>query len=163
MSASQPTPSPVPLQERWFDDFVVGERFELGEEAITEQEIVEFASRYDPQPFHLDPAAAAASHFGGLVASGWMTASVMMRLMCKHFISPQASMGSPGIDQLRWLLPVRPGDRLRARVQVQSVVPSRSKPDRGVVTLQQELLNQNNQVVLSMITLAMMQRKPVQS
>jgi acyl dehydratase len=153
--------APVPLQERWFDDYAAGESFEMGDELITEQEIVEFASRYDPQPFHTDAAAAAASHFGGLVASGWMTAAVSMRVLCQHFVSPRASMGSPGLDQLRWLLPVRPGDRLRVRVHVLSCVPSKSKPDRGVVSLRQEVLNQHAQVVMSLQTLAMLKLRPV--
>jgi acyl dehydratase len=151
----------VPLKERWFEDYAVGESFELGDEPITEQEIIEFARRYDPQPFHIDPAAAAATHFGGLVASGWMTTAVSMRVMCQHFISPRASMGSPGIDELRWLLPVRPGDRLRVRVEVLGCVPSKSKPDRGVVTMRQEVLNQNAQVVMSLKTLAMLKRRPI--
>ncbi len=150
----------APLKERWFEDFAAGECFEMGDELITEQEILEFARRYDPQPFHLDHAAAAASHFGGLVASGWMTAAVAMRVLCQHFISPRASMGSPGVDQLRWLLPVRPGDRLRVRVQVLGCVPSKSKPDRGVVSLHQEVLNQQAQVVMSLQTLAMLKRRP---
>jgi acyl dehydratase len=151
----------VPPQQRWFEDYAEGESFELGDETITEQEIVEFARRYDPQPFHIDPAAAAASHFGGLVASGWMTASVLMRIMCQHFIAARSSMGSPGVDELRWLKPVRPGDRLRARVLVGECVPSKSKPDRGVVMLRQALLNQNDEVVLTVTARAMLLRRPL--
>ena len=151
----------TPLQQRWFEDYRVGEAFEFGDYPITEQEIVEFARRYDPQPFHLDAAAAAQSHFGGLVASGWMTGSVLMRMVCDHFISPQASMGSPGLEQLRWLKPVRPGDRLRARVTVLETRPSRSKPDRGSMLIRQEAINQNDEVAMSIEGWAMLRCRPV--
>ncbi|WP_114970558.1 MaoC family dehydratase [Rhodoferax ferrireducens] len=137
------------LKNRWFQDYVPGETFEFGDYLITEAEIIAFASRYDPQPFHVDAGAAAQSSFGGLVASGWMTGAVLMRMMCDHFISTVSAMGSPGVDQLRWLVPVRPGDRLHARVTVIDVCPSRSKPDRGTVTLRQEAINQDGDVVMS--------------
>jgi acyl dehydratase len=150
----------TPLQQRWFEDYRAGEVFEFGEYLITEQEIVEFARRYDPQAFHLDAAAAAQSHFGGLVASGWMTGSVLMRMMCDHFISPQASMGSPGLEKLRWLKPVRPGDRLRARVTVIEARVSRSKPDRGSMLVRQEAINQNDEVAMSIEGWAMLRCRP---
>lgn len=91
----------IPLKERWFDDFRVGERFAFGDYLVTADEIVEFAKRYDPQPFHLDAEAASHSHFGGLIASGWMSCGVLMRLVCDDFIPSASSMGSPGIDELR--------------------------------------------------------------
>ena len=150
----------TPIKERYFDDYQTGESFEFGDYLITEQEIIEFASRYDPQPFHLDHEAAAQSHFGGLVASGWMTCSVMMRLLVDHYISPKASMGSPGVDEIRWKLPVRPGDRLRLRVSILAARRSQSKPDRGVVTAEQALLNQNNEVVLTSKSLGMYKVRP---
>jgi acyl dehydratase len=150
----------VPLRERWFEDYATGEVFEFGDRLITAEEIVEFARRYDPQPFHTDPAAAARSHFGGLVASGWMTASVAMSLLCEHFIAPASSMGSPGVDMLRWLRPVRPGDRLRLRVSVTETRRSQSKPDRGVIRLRQEVLNQEGDVVMSQEGLAMLRCQP---
>ena len=149
----------VPLRERWFEDYRVGERFEFGEHLVTEQEIVDYARRYDPQPFHVDATAAAASHFGGLVASGWMTCGVLMSLLCAHFIAPRSSMGSPGVDHLRWLQPVRPGDRLRARVEILETKASQSKPDRGVITVREELLNQHGQTVLSLVGRAMLARR----
>jgi acyl dehydratase len=149
----------VALRERWFDDYRVGESFEFGDHLVTEDEIIEFARRYDPQPFHLDARAGAMSHFGGLVASGWMTCAVLMRLMCEHFIAPASSMGSPGVDSVRWIKPVRPGDRLRARVEVRELRVSQSKPDRGVLTLPQELLNQRGEVVLSLQGRAMVRRR----
>jgi acyl dehydratase len=140
----------VPLKQRWFEDYAVGEVFEFGDRPVTANEIVTFATRYDPQPFHTDAVAAVDSSFGGLVASGWMTCALLMREMCDHFVSPLSAMGSPGVDALRWLKPVRPGDRLRVRVTVVEVVASQSKPDRGVVTLLQEVINQSGHVVLSL-------------
>lgn len=151
----------VPLKERWFDDYSTGESFEFGEHLVTEAEIVDFARRYDPQPFHVDKAAAAASHFGGLVASGWMSAAVLMRMLCDHFIAPESGMGSPGIDQLRWLRPVRPGDRLRARVTVGETRRSQSKPDRGSIVLRQELVNQSGEVVMSLDGRALLRCRPL--
>lgn len=142
--------STVPPQQRWFDDYEEGETFEFGDHLVTEQEITEFARRYDPQPFHLDAAAAAASHFGGIVGSGWMSCAILMRLLCDHFISRVSSMGSPGVDQVRWLRPVRPGDRLRARVRVRAVRASQTRPDRGIVSAEHELLNQRDEVVMTM-------------
>ena len=149
----------IPPKERWFDDFRVGERFEFGDYLVTADEIVEFALRYDPQPFHLDAEAASRSHFGGLIASGWMSCAVLMRLVCEHFIPPASAMGSPGIDELRWLQPVRPGDRLRAAVEVLAVKASQSKPDRGVITVQQALINQHGERVLTLIGRGMYRRR----
>ncbi len=136
------------LKQRWFEDYVQGETFKFGDYLVTEDEIVEFARHYDPQAFHVDPTEAAQSSFGGLVASGWMTSAVLMRMMCDHFISTVSAMGSPGVDQLRWLRPVRPGDRLHARVTVVETRRSQSKPDRGAVTLRQEAINQVGEVVM---------------
>lgn len=149
----------LPPAKRFFDDFAEGEVFEFGDRLVTQDEIINFALKYDPQPFHTDPDAALESSFGGLVASGWMTGAIMMRMMCDHFIAPVSAMGSPGLDQLRWLRPVRPGDRLRARITVLGLQPSRSKPDRGVLTLRQEALNQVGEVVMSIESRAMMRRR----
>lgn len=150
----------VPPKQRWFEDFTVGEQFEFGSHAVTEEEIVDYARRYDPQPFHLDAAAGAQTHFGGLVASGWMTAAVLMRLLCDHFIAPESSMGSPGLDLLRWRIPVRPGDRLSARVSVLEVRPSRSKPGRGSVRFRQEAVNQAGEVVMTIESWGMLRCRP---
>lgn len=139
----------VPIKERYFEDYQVGESFEFGDHLVTEEEIVEFASRYDPQPFHIDKLAAGQSIYGGLIASGWMTGSVMMRMAVDHLISPLSSMGSPGIDELRWLRPVRPGDRLRVRATVLASKRSQTKPDRGVIELLQEAVNQDDEVVMT--------------
>lgn len=135
--------------ERWFEDYPAGAVFDIGEIAVEEQDVLDFAQRFDPQPFHTDPAAAAASHFGGLIASGWHTASLMMRLLATNFLSPVSSLGSPGVDELRWLRPVRPGDVLRGSVTVLSARRSASKPDRGLIESRIELHNQHGDAVFS--------------
>ena len=140
----------VPHKERFFEDYQVGEVAEFGDHLITKEEIVEFAARYDPQPFHTDEAAAAQSIYGGLIASGWLTGSVMMRMLVDHFVSREAGMGSPGVDEMRWLRPVRPGDRLRVRVTVLETRKSQTKPDRGAILSLDEVINQDGEVVMSM-------------
>lgn len=141
---------PVPYKERFFEDFSPGEVIEFGDYLITEEEILEYARRYDPQPFHVDRKAAAESIFGGLIASGWMTGSIMMRLLVEHFISPISGMGSPGVDEVRWPKPVRAGDRLRVRITTIEVKRSQSKPDRGIIQVQQEMINQHGDTVMSL-------------
>lgn len=150
----------IPVQERYFEDYQEGEVFEFGSYEITEQEIIEFATRYDPQYFHTDREAAKQSHFGGLVASGWMTGSILMRLMVDGFVSPKSSMGSPGLDELRWLEPVRPGDVLRGRATINSMRHSKSKPDRGIMNVSWEVINQNEVVVLSVHGTGMYRTRP---
>jgi acyl dehydratase len=134
---------------RYFEDFKVGEVIEGGARTITRDEIVAFAREFDPQPFHTDEAAARETMYGGLIASGWHSGSLMMRLFYESLIGHSASMGSPGIDELRWLKPVRPGDTLRLRTTVLEVIESRSKPDRGLVRTLCELRNQDGEVVMS--------------
>lgn len=136
-------------RERFFEDYEIGETAEFGDYPITEQEIIDFASRYDPQPFHVDPQAASRTDFGGLIASGWMTGSIAMRLMVDHFIPQNASIASPGLDEVRWLRPVRPGHRLRMRATVLEKRRSRSKPDRGAIQVLQEVLNQHDEIVMT--------------
>ncbi|MFZ3214307.1 MAG: MaoC family dehydratase [Terriglobales bacterium] len=140
----------VPVGERYFEDYVPGSVFEYGSITLTEDEIVQFAERFDPQFIHTDPRAAAEGPFGGLIASGWHTAAVMMRLFVDHYLSHVASMASPGIDELRWTRPVRPGDSLSIRVSVIEANRSRSKPDRGMVRSSVEMLNQNQEVVMTL-------------
>lgn len=140
----------VPFKERYFEDFRPGEVIEFGDYLVTEEEIVDFARRYDPQPFHVDRKAAAESIYGGLIASGWMTGSIMMRLLVDHFIAPASSMGSPGVDEVRWSRPVRPGDRLHVRITIVDTKRSQSKPDRGIVQVQQEMINQQGDTVMSL-------------
>lgn len=145
---------------RWFDDIQAGDVSEFGDYEMTEAEVRAFATAYDPQPFHIDEAAAEQSIFGGLIASGWHTGSVVMRMMVDHYLSPESSMGSPGIDEVRWIVPVRPGDRLRVRITVLSAVASRSKPDRGIVHSLTEVLNQKDQVVMTLKGMGMIRRRP---
>jgi acyl dehydratase len=139
----------VPLAERYFEDYHVGMIDEFGDIAVTAEEIVEFARRYDPQSMHVDPLAAAQGPFGGLIASGWHTASMVMRLFVEHYLSKVATLPSPGVDELRWVRPVRPGDTLRVRVTVLETKRSRSKPDRGLVRGLVEVLNQNDELVMT--------------
>ena len=146
-------------KDRYFEDYLVGEVMQYGQYRITAEEIIEFASRYDPQPFHLDEQAGRESHFGGLVASGWMTGSVMMRMMTDHYLSRVASMGSPGLDEIRWLAPVRPGDVLSVRSTVLDARASRSKPDRGVIWSEHQVLNQTGEVVMTVKGMGMYRRR----
>ncbi len=140
----------IPIEDRYFEDYVVGSVYEFGSVAVAEAEIIDFARRFDPQVFHTDPEAAKRTVFEGLIASGWHTAAMMMRLFADHYLSRVASLGSPGIDELRWTVPVRPGDELSIRVTVLEANRSRSKPDRGVIRSFIEVLNQNHEVVMTM-------------
>ena len=134
----------------YFEDFEPGEVFELGERTLSREEIIAFASEYDPQPFHVDEVAAEGSAFGGLIASGWHTGSVFMRLYADALLSRAAAMGSPGVEELRWLKPVRPGDTLTARVTVLGTTPSARNPKRGTVHLFAEVDNQRGETVMTM-------------
>ena len=142
------------------EDFVVGEVIEIGSCSVSREEIVEFAHRYDPQPFHVDENAAKASIFGGLIASGWHTASMFMRLFVDRVLAGGATLGSPGIDEIRWPRPVRPGDTLTARVTVLEAAPSRSKPDRGHVRIRYEVANQAGETVMTMVGVSLYRRRP---
>ncbi|HZS93356.1 MAG TPA: MaoC family dehydratase [Chloroflexota bacterium] len=145
---------------RFFDDFRVGETIELGTVTISEEEIIAFARQFDPQPFHTDPEAAARSRFGGLIASGWQTVGLFMRLYVERVLSKTVSLGSPGVDTIRWPHPVRPGDTLTGRWTVLECRPSRTKPDRGVIRSRGEILNQNGEIVLSLEALNIIGRAP---
>jgi acyl dehydratase len=149
----------VPAEDRYFEDYLPGAVFEYGNIRVTEAEIIEFARRYDPQYMHVDAEAAARGRFGGLVASGWHTAAVTMRLVVDNFLPKAASLASPGLDELRWLKPVRPGDVLRIRVTVVEATPSRSRPDRGMVRSFVETLNQDGDVVMSMKPMNIIRRR----
>jgi acyl dehydratase len=135
---------------KYFEDFEIGEEIELGAVTITAEEIVEFAQRYDPQPFHIDLEAARESPYGGLIASGWHTCALYMRLLCDGMMSDSSSQGAAGMEELRWLAPVRPGDTLRGRYVVLDAKRSESRPNRGTVTFRSEMLNQDDVVVLRM-------------
>ncbi len=150
-----------PINDRYFEDYKTGSVHEFGPISATEEEMIEFSERFDPQPFHTDPAAALESAFGGLIASGWHTAGLMMRLYVKHYLSEVASLASPGIDRLRWNAPVRPGDQLWLRITVERTKLSRSKPDRGVVISFIEMLDRDRRVVMSMEAVNFLRRRTV--
>ncbi|MGB6066993.1 MAG: MaoC family dehydratase [Desulfomonilaceae bacterium] len=139
----------TPLQDRYFEDYLPGAVHEFGSVTMEKDEIIEFARRFDPQPFHIDPEKAKQSTFGGLIASGWHTASLTMRLLVDHYVSRVASLGSPGVDELRWRKPVRPGDTLSVRVTVLESRLSRSKPGQGTIRSYVEVLNQSREVVMT--------------
>lgn len=145
----------------YFEDFPPGDVRESPARAVTRDEILAFARQFDPQPFHLDDEAARRSIYGGLLASGWHTCAIHMRLMWDTFLKDTASLGSPGVDEIRWIEPVRPGDTLRARFTVVEAIPSRSKPDRGIVRSVSEIFNQHGNVVMTMRGLGMFARRPV--
>jgi acyl dehydratase len=148
------------MTERYFEDYPPGAVFTAGTIAVDAAEIIEFARRYDPQPMHTDPEAAARGQFGGLIASGWHTGAMMMRLFADNFLSPASSAASPGLDELRWLQPVRPGDVLSLRVTVLEARPSRSRPDQGVVRSLVEVVNQRGEVAMSLKPISLIRRRP---
>jgi acyl dehydratase len=145
---------------RYFEDFVQGESIELGSVSFTEEEIVEFAQRYDPQPMHTDPGAARQSIYGGLIASGWQTATSYMRMLVDVVMRDSASIGSPGIERLRWLQPVRPGDVLRGRFTILEARASNSRPDWGIDRSHGEVLNQKDEVVMDVEAVNFFGRRP---
>jgi acyl dehydratase len=136
------------IKYHW-EDFTPGRVFETATRALAEDDIVRFAREYDPQAYHTDAEAARDSPFGGLIASGWQTCGVMMRLMCDGYLLESSCTGSPGLEELRWLKPVRPGDALRLKTTVIEATPSAKQPNRGTVLFLWETLNQNGEVVLS--------------
>jgi acyl dehydratase len=146
---------------RYLEDFHPGEVIELGSRTVSAEEIIAFARQFDPQYFHVDPERAQASPYGGLIASGWHTAAIYMRLTVDGFVSLFAEgMGSPGIDGIRWLKPVRPGDTLKGRVTIVDVIPSKSRVDRGTIKTLGELLNQKGEVVMQMNAVGFFGRRP---
>jgi len=146
--------------EYYFENVEPGAVLQLGSRTVTAEEIVAFAREFDPQPFHIDPEAASYSIFGGLIASGWHICSMTMRLLVEQYLSRAASLGSPGVDQIRWLRPVRPGDTITAQVVVLETRPSQSKPDRGAVKLRTEVTNQQGELVMTMENTGLMARRP---
>jgi acyl dehydratase len=149
----------TPSSARYFEDYPVGAVFEFGSMTVSQADIIEFARRYDPQDMHIDPAIAADGPFGEVIASGWHTVALMMRMLVDNFL-PKNGLAAPGIDELRWPRPVRPGDTLHVRITVVEARRSRSKPDRGLVTSFVEVLNQNNEVVLTMKPMNLVRCRP---
>jgi acyl dehydratase len=145
---------------RWFEDFRVGDVTEVGPVTVTEKEIVEFASRYDPQPFHVDPEAARTSIYGGLIASGWHTTALFMGMFVRAVLLDSASLGSPGVEEIRWLAPVRPGDTLRGRSTITDARPSATDPRRGTVYTLNEVLNEDGVVVMMLKARGFFARRP---
>ena len=143
----------VGTADRYFEDYTADAVYEYGYASVSEAEIIAFAKRFDPQPIHVDARFADSGPFGGLIASGWHTAGIAMRLIVTHYLSQVASLASPGVDELRWPTPVRPGDSLRLRTTTLETRWSVSKPDRGLIRTRAELLNQHDQTALSLVAM----------
>jgi acyl dehydratase len=145
----------------YFEDLVVGAETEFGTYEVTREEVLEFARKYDPQPFHLSDEEAAKTHFGRIAASGWHTAAMTMAVIARHVVGhKQAGLGSPGIDELRWKKPVYPGDTLHVRGRILETTPSRSRPDMGSFRTQTTVTNHNGDVVMTFISIVLMRRRP---
>jgi acyl dehydratase len=151
----------VPPADRFFEDYEVGLVAEYGSYEVTEAEVVRFAVAFDPHVMHTDAAGASNGPFGGLIASGWHTTAMMMRIMVDNFLSERNSLGSPGVEDLSWHKPVRPGDTLSARFSVVAARASASKPDRGLTHTRIELMNQTGEIVMSQVMLNFIRRREV--
>jgi len=145
----------------YFEDLIVDAEREFGSYEVTREEVIEFARKYDPQPFHLSDEAAAKTHFGRLAASGWHTAAMTMAVIARRVVNEeQAGLGSPGIDELRWKKPVFPGDTLHVRGKILEKTPSRSRPEMGSFRTQTTVTNQNGEVVMTFISIVLIRRRP---
>jgi acyl dehydratase len=152
------------MSERYLEDFAVGQTFGSGRLRIDKERVLAFAAEFDPQPFHLDEAAARRSIFGGLAASGWHTAAVTMRLMIETELKPAGGYVGAGLDECRWPRPVRPGDELRVECEVIEVRPSKSRPEQGLIKLRTTTLNQDDEPVLvHVVNLVVLRRKDIRS
>ena len=143
----------------YFEDFEPGHMMELKGPTVSKEDIVEFATRYDPQPFHVDEKQAKQSAYHGLIASGWHTVSMCMRMICDAYLLESASMGSSGVDQVRWLIPVRPGDTLSLRMTVLETKASQSRPEMGIVRHRWDVFNQNQELVMEMTGVGFFRRR----
>lgn len=147
---------------QYWEDIEVGTRSAFGRYEVTRAEVIEFASKYDPQPFHLSDEAAAETYFGRLSASGWHSCAMLMRMLVDHMSAKaQAGLGSPGVDELRWLKPVYPGDTLRAESEVIDKTPSRSRPDMGSYRSRTTVFNQHDEPVMTLVSIGLIRRRPV--
>jgi len=145
----------------YFEDLQVGAVTDFGSYDVTREEVLEFARKYDPQPFHISDEAAAKTHFGRIAASGWHTAAIIGSVIARHVIAhEQAGLGSPGIDDLRWKKPVYPGDTLRVRGEIVDTTPSRSKPEIGSFRTHTIVTNQNDEVVMTFTSIVLISRRP---
>jgi acyl dehydratase len=147
----------------YFEDFFPGQEIPLGSRTVSEEEIIAFATQFDPQPFHIDHEAAAASPYGGVIASGWHTCSMMMRMVVDGMMASASSMGSPGLDKVRWLVPVRAGDTLTVSYLTTAVKASNSRPDRGVVWSTWQAVNQHGELVCTIEGMGMFGRRPAEA
>ncbi len=145
---------------RYFEDYALGSMYECGTVSIDEASMIAFAKEFDPQSFHVDPVAAAAGPFGGLIASGWYTAALTMRLLVENYLSAEASLGGAGADEIRWPYPVRPGDTLRVRATVVESRRSLSKPDRGIIKTLAETVNQDGRTVMRCTAINFLRVRP---
>ena len=145
-----------------WEDFQLGDVVEFGDKLVTREEVIEFATEFDPQPFHLDEEAAKQSILGGLCASGWHSCAMLMRMMCDDYILRSASMGAPGVDEVRWSKPVYVGDRLRARRTCIDRRPSSSRPSMGLTRFRTEVINQKDEIVMTLVGWAMYRRRSVE-
>jgi acyl dehydratase len=145
---------------RYFEDYAPGSTHECGAFSIDEASIITFGKEFDPQPFHVDPGAAALGPFGGLIASGWHTAALTMRLLVENYLSAEASLGGAGVDEIRWPYPVRPGDTLRVRATVVESRRSLSRPDRGIIKTLAETVNQDGQTVMRCTAINFLRVRP---
>jgi acyl dehydratase len=144
-----------------FEDLVVGAQTEFGSYEVTREEVLDFARKYDPQPFHLSDEAAAKTHFGRIAASGWHTAAMTMAVIARHVVDQeQAGLGSPGIDELRWRKPVYPGDTLHVRGEILEKTPSRSRPELGSFRTQTIVTNQDGETVMTFVSIVLNRRRP---
>jgi acyl dehydratase len=146
----------------YFEDYVVGDVYEFGKIDVEESEVISFGKRFDPQPMHVDPEVAKQSMFGGLIASGWHTAALMMRMVADNYFSHSTSLGGLGVDELRWLKPVRPGYQLSLRVTVVKTHRSTSKPDRGLVHSLVEVMNQHGEMVMKLTAMNLIRCRSVE-
>jgi acyl dehydratase len=145
---------------RYFEDFHVGEVIDVGSVGVSQADIIAFAEQYDPQPMHIDPGAAGFTIYGGLIASGWQTVTLFMRLLVDSVVAKTSSLGSPGVEELRWPLPVRPGDTLHASMEILETRVSNSRPTMGIVRWRGTVRNQDGKLVMSLIGTNFFGRRP---
>lgn len=151
----------MPLRMIYFEDLQVGAQTDFGSREVTREEVLEFAHKYDPQPFHISDEEAAKTHFGRIAASGWHTAAMVMSVIARHVVEhKQAGLGSPGIDELRWRRPVYPGDTLHVRGEIMEKTPSRSRPEIGSFRTHTTATNQNDEVVMTFTSIVLIRRRP---